>query len=416
MVNCKFIMLVVLVFVSFLFSAVTEDRIKMIQKDVPNVYIDCWYCDMDYIRTEIQYVNYVLDRKDADIHILFTREQTASGGREFTLTFLGKNHFAGLRDTISYSTRQDNTDDIIRKKMVRYLNIGLMRYIAHTTQADHISIRYNRAEEKKNPTDAWDYWVFRTSLSSYFTGQKSYNIQYLNFNQRADRITDDWKIRLRLSLNYGEDNYQLDDETFSSYSRMHQVSALIIKSVSNHWSIGINSRIYTSTFLNIDRAIKVYPAIEYNIFPYSESTRSELRFLYEVGYGYFNYDGETIYNKKKESLFEESLEITLKLNQPWGSIETSLTGSHYFFDFSKNSLEAYSELSLNLIKGFSLELSGSYSMIHDQLSLQKSAVSQEEVILRRRQLETQYNYWGSVGINYTFGSIYNNIVNSRFGN
>ena len=55
-------------------------------------------------------------------------------------------------------------------------------------------------------------------------------------------------------------------------------------------------------------------------------------------------------------------------------------------------------------------------MIHDQLSLQKSAVSQEEVILRRRQLEIQYSYWGSVGINYTFGSIYNNIVNSRFGN
>jgi len=76
----------------------------------------------------------------------------------------------------------------------------------------------------------------------------------------------------------------------------------------------------------------------------------------------------------------------------------------------------YAELSLHLFKGFSLELRGNYSMIHNQLSLQKSAVSQEEVILQQRQLETQYSYWGTVGINFTFGSIYNNIVNPRFGN
>ncbi|MDZ7341730.1 MAG: hypothetical protein ONB27_10280 [candidate division KSB1 bacterium] len=39
----------------------------------------------------------------------------------------------------------------------------------------------------------------------------------------------------------------------------------------------------------------------------------------------------------------------------------------------------------------------------------------EEVLLRQRQLETSYNYWTSIGLSYTFGSIYNNIVNPRFG-
>jgi hypothetical protein len=98
--NYEFVTSILLVFFSFSFSAISPDSLKMYQDDAPNIFIDCWYCDVDYIRTEIKFVNYVIDRKDADIHILFTREQTASGGREYTLTFLGKNHFAGINDTV----------------------------------------------------------------------------------------------------------------------------------------------------------------------------------------------------------------------------------------------------------------------------------------------------------------------------
>jgi len=53
-------------------------------------------------------------------------------------------------------------------------------------------------------------------------------------------------------------------------------------------------------------------------------------------------------------------------------------------------------------------------MIHDQLSLPAGGATQEEILLHRQELETAYSYWGSMGISYTFGSIYNNIVNPRF--
>jgi hypothetical protein len=42
-------------------------------------------------------------------------------------------------------------------------------------------------------------------------------------------------------------------------------------------------------------------------------------------------------------------------------------------------------------------------------------VSLEEVLLQRRQLETGYSYFFSVGLSYTFGSIFTNVVNPRFG-
>jgi len=41
-------------------------------------------------------------------------------------------------------------------------------------------------------------------------------------------------------------------------------------------------------------------------------------------------------------------------------------------------------------------------------------VSQEEILLRERQLTTSYTYSGSVGISYTFGSPLAKIVNRRF--
>jgi len=53
-------------------------------------------------------------------------------------------------------------------------------------------------------------------------------------------------------------------------------------------------------------------------------------------------------------------------------------------------------------------------MVHDQLSLVKGGATTEEILLHRKELETQYRYYVSFGLTYTFGSIYNNVVNPRF--
>ena len=67
------------------------------------------------------------------------------------------------------------------------------------------------------------------------------------------------------------------------------------------------------------------------------------------------------------------------------------------------------------MEGLSLNLRGSVSQIHDQLALQKEGATEEEILLNLRQLETSYDYNASIGLRYTFGSIYSNVVNPRFG-
>ena len=108
--------------------------------------------------------------------------------------------------------------------------------------------------------------------------------------------------------------------------------------------------------------------------------------------------------------------MAFRIQGKWGSVNVSLEASNYFFDFSKNRLVLDGELSVRIFKGMSVGLYGEIGRIHDQLSLVKGELSETEVLLRLRELATEYNYDFGIGISYTFGSIYNNIVNPRFGN
>jgi hypothetical protein len=53
-------------------------------------------------------------------------------------------------------------------------------------------------------------------------------------------------------------------------------------------------------------------------------------------------------------------------------------------------------------------------LVRDQLYLPKGDVTEQEVLTRRRQLASAYNYYTSFGINYRFGSKLSNFVNPRF--
>lgn len=55
-------------------------------------------------------------------------------------------------------------------------------------------------------------------------------------------------------------------------------------------------------------------------------------------------------------------------------------------------------------------------MIHDQINLVKQDLTYDEILLQRKEIATQYEYYVNFGLSYTFGSIYNNVVNPRFGN
>jgi hypothetical protein len=313
-----------------------KSDIETLKKAAPRVYIDCGDCDIDYIRTEITYVNYVRDRKEAQIHVLITTQHTGSGGYEYTLSFIGQNEFAGIDDVQRFFSNTTDTADEIRRGLVGVLKMGLMAYVARTPIANRISIDYAEEEKSRSAADKWKSWVFSLSGNGYFSGEKSYHSETFSGSFSASKVTPDIKIGLSISSDFLWSHFEYEDQAIDSSLRGASFEGLVVKSLNDHWSFGAFLSMASSMYYNYKFRVNPAPAIEFDLYPYSQSTRRQLRFLYKLGINAFRYREETIYDKNAESRWQESLSATLELKEKWGSISTSLEGAHYFHDFSKN--------------------------------------------------------------------------------
>ena len=394
------------------FSQEPKTKPDTLRKDALNVFMDA----SDYIRKEIPFVNYVRDIKDAGLYIISTTQRTGSGGIEHSYFLVGQHQFAGMRDTVTFVSPPDDTEDMIRQKEVKTLKIGLMRYVARTPLSMFMNINFSEPLSETVSTDKWNSWVFSTSVYGYLEGEKSYKSTYLSGNATASRITEKLKINVRFNYSYTNDKINTGTDIINSDNRYTSFNSLIVKSITDHWSYGGSVYLGSSTYSNQKFNSSLMPGIEYDIFPYSQSTRRQLRLLYKVGYTFADYQDTTIYDKIKENLWSHSLSASYAVVEKWGSINLSMGYSNYLHDWSKNNLSTYGYLSLRIVKGLQVTFAISASLIHDQLGLVKGGATTEEVLLRRKELATQFQYFTSFGLTYTFGSIYNNVVNPRFGN
>lgn len=419
----KQIRILILFVLTFLLTSQIHSQVEqsLIKEGAPKVFIDCSLCDINYIKEQIQIVNYVNDRKDADVHILFVSQRTGASGTEYSLFFIGQNQYNGISDTIKFVTDQTDTQDNSREKTVNALKLGLVRYIGKSKIADQITISFAKPKQQtEKPKDDWDFWFFQASINSSINGEEMYNYYWLNGSFSANRVTEDMKINLKLSNSYSENNFKYDDGTsiveIKSISRNQSFNGAVYFSLNDHWSWGFNTRAFRSTYSNISFSGNIAPALEYNVFPYSQSNARQLRINYQISPTFNRYFEETIFLKTNETLVSQELSSTLSIIEPWGSTSLTLTGGNYLHDMSKYELELFGSVSWKIVKGLSFSVYGGYSKIRNQISLPRGSASLEEVLLQRRQLETGYSYWGGFSISYSFGSIYNNIVNPRFGN
>ena len=387
----------------------------------PNVYLDCERrtCDFEYIKTEITFVNYVLDRQSADVQIIVTRQQTGGGGAEYTLAFMGLKRNAGKDAALKYYSKPTDTEEQFRRGLVNVLKQGLIPYVYDTPLAEFISISYAQKKDYR-PTpksDPWHYWVFGVGVrgSGEFEDQaQRYSYQV---NLSANRTTEAMKFRLYAGTNFNHRRYEIpDEEPIVSDSKRKNASLSVFKSIDGHWSWGGGTSLYSSTYDNARLYASFGPSVEYNIFPYAEATRRELRLQYRISFTMRDYYEVTIFGREKENLFSQALQVVLEIKEPWGSIGASVQGSTFVPDLKYNNLRADLGVYINLFRGFSFNVGGRYSRIRDQLSLPGREYSPEEILLELKRLATGYDLSFEIGFNYRFGSIYSNVVNPRFGN
>ncbi len=381
------------------------------------VFIDCQWCDQDFIKQEMTSLSYVRDRLLADVHVQLVSQNTGSGGDMYTFFFYGQNELSGINDTLTMSTDFNNTNDEVRRKQIRTMELGLVKYMIKKGYEDQISLSYlgGDSEAEELVEDKWNNWVFRVNANGNFNGEKQYDNFGVSGGFNIDRVTEKWKIESGLWTNYRKGNYYFEEDTVVSIRKSTWIDVSAVRSISDHFSVGLFTSSFSSIFNNYRVNLTVTPAIEYNFFPYSESTKRQIRVVYKVGARHNAYHEETIYNRMEETLLFQDLGIAAEFQEKWGSINGSVTGSHYFHNVDINRVNFRLGLNLRLFKGFSWRISGNLALIHDQISLPLGDASEEDVLLSQRQLQTGYRFWANTGFSYTFGSIYNSVVNPRFG-
>jgi hypothetical protein len=389
--------------------------------DSVKVFIDCMNvsCDFDFFRTEITFVDYVRDRKQADLHLLITGEETGGGGVNYTLSFLGLGRFAGIDHLLHYVSRVTNTSDETRRGLANTIKLGLVHYVAATSVASELQITRSQAKSGASTAapahDPWDFWYMSTNVSLYSSGEQLTNSTDVYGSLVASRVTEAWKMKLSGDFDFSRSRYTFSDGTeYVDKTRTFGVTAYAVKSLTPHWSAGARVQASRSTYYNRRLLLSAAPAVEYNLFPYSESTRRQFTFNYGVGVTHLRYDEVTIFDKIQETLPMQSFLLAATFKQPWGSWYSSFEAKQYLTDLSKNRLILWNSLNLRVFKGFSVRFSGDLERVHDQIYLPKGGATPEEILVRRSQLATSYSYYLSFGLSYSFGSIHNNIVNTRF--
>lgn len=385
------------------------------------VSLDCDECNTTQLRQDLTFVNYVRDRHESDVHILTTSVETSTGGERISLILLGQGQLQPLTDTFTVAVEEWESDQTVHQKLGQYIQAGLMRYLAYKNDLASITLSCQRIVKDTDATvdtlkeDAWDHWNFRLSGNGWFNGEKSYSSFNTWSSAVAYRTTADSKYRIGFYNDYNESNFEFQDaSTFKSLSRGNSVSGSAIFSLADRWSGGLFGEYSTSTYYNTRRAINGGPAIEYSFFPYEESGHHRLVARYRLYLYSLQYLEETIFDRLEETRFGQSVDLRFVNRKAWGTIEMNVDVFSYLHDLTKTRATLWTNLGLNLVNGLSLDLNGSIRYANDQIYLPKQGATEEEILLRRKQLKTNYTYWSSVGLSYTFGSSDNSIVNSRF--
>lgn len=390
------------------------------------------YCDPDFQRTELSFVGFVNDVASADVQALVTSDPNGAGGETYTVRLIGRGRFEGRTDTYTVPLPADATEDVQRRALARTLAAGLMPFVAQAGGLDGVTIAARAGvaaagDASAAPVrDPWNGWVFSATLAGNFNGDE--NRQSLNSRlyTSASRVTDALIARVNVNANRNLNRFDLRlgpssalperDTTIRNEQTSASLSALVARSVGPRTTVGGTLSLRTSTFDNTDLAVGASVGVEGSLYPFAQSTSRLVTLRYNLGASHVQYADTTVYDRIAETLFTQSARFAVELRQPWGTVGLFTLADHTLNHPDQYSLTQAASVDVRLFKGFSVGFYGGANLTRDQRNIPRQSASRDDVLLQRRALKSGYDYFGGVGLRYTFGSAVASVVNNRFLN
>jgi hypothetical protein len=379
------------------------------------------------IKQQLDYYNYAVDQSGADVYVFIADQNLNGGGTTFEYNLIGQRGLEDNRLTFSLSTTALMTDAEVDRLVADRLEFALFGFLAGTPYASFFEIARTAdliaaapgeaptAELTPNtPRDPWRGWIFEAYGNFSFNKESLRQTSTYRAGMDIDRATPDWRIRINPDWFYRAQVVEQEESAdIKSIQRRSRLNWSVVKSFGKHWSAGVFQSVVEDTYSNIKLGIWLAPAIEYNIFSYDEVPFKEFTIAYRLGMVRNRYNEETIFLKKEENLTRQILDADLRLRQTWGNINAGISYRNYLQDWSLNRFSVDSRFDIRVAKGLFVNFGGEFEIINDQISLARGNASLEDILLGQTQLATNFNVEFRLGLSYTFGALYNNIVNTR---
>jgi hypothetical protein len=383
-------------------------------------YIDCGQCDEDYLRQQIGFVNLVRDPRLADVTVQVTSLPNSSGGRTYSIEVIGTRRQVRSADTLLVDISVTTPDIEGRDMLVRAVKVALVPFLHGSEAIPHLDVTYRppaaatTVSATRGARDRWNGWVFKVGGQGLIEGDDNYSTRGGDWSTSANRITEAFKVSISARGEFRRSRFKLSDSsTLVSHSRMWTGRALAVQSLGDHFSLGMLAESGSSVFENTRGYLRVGPVLEYDIYPYREATQRQIMVRYSVASRSNRYVDTTIFGKLSEARPHHELSLSPNIMRPWGSIWGSTVWSQYLDDPTKRRLTTNLGIDFRITAGLTVNFYGAYSYIRDQLNIPGIDLTDEQRLLRLRELQSGSYFFTALGLSYTFGSVFSNVVNPR---
>ncbi len=392
--------------------------------DAIKVFLECrgdtsQGCATDFFVLELPYVTWTRDRLFADVQLLVTTIQTGSGAFQYTVTALGRGRFDGRADTSVVNTLPNEAEDGIRRKLSRNFTLLLVPYVRTTSVASLLRVVYDAPKgaaqaSPQSVKDKWNFFVLQLEANGFMSTESRQTSGNLFNDFRIRRVTEQNALRFGVFQSTRYSKFEIDDSTtVSNTIRQGVFFVRAVQALTSRLSVGALTNIGYSEFTNTKLVWRGAPVIEYNLFPWKQATSQQIAISYGVGPRYYRWKEPTIFGRSSEWRAQQELVVGTDLRKSWGSVNVTTRYASFLPEVKKWNLSLNGNTSLNLVKGLQFNIGGGASLIRDQIFLSARGQTPEQILTQQRALASNYNIFVFTGLSYTFGSIYNSVVNPR---